>query len=271
MNARYGDNNMIKEYQNGSDFILENSSFLDQNKYMSVFFYLDAKVLNKISSTNYAIKVENAKNKLLAIKVEPYNLLIYGDKECLGELLKYLKDHGYECSGIMCDTSIGDKLIKELGYVQSIGMDFMETRKYTTPSSKEVIKATIDDVDEIFACYQCFLKDCGLKDKANRDNIIKKIDNFRIVKVNNMIASMAAYTKATDDSCRITHVYTRPEYRCKGFARKVVNCVKNEILDMGLIATLNVDQNNPISNHLYSSLGFKKVFSQGIYYLNDGR
>ena len=41
MNARYGDNNMIKEYQNGSDFILENSSFLDQNKYMSVLFYLD--------------------------------------------------------------------------------------------------------------------------------------------------------------------------------------------------------------------------------------
>ena len=27
----------------------------------------------------------------------------------------------------------------------------------------------------------------------------------------------------------------------------------------------NVDQLNPISNHIYASLGFKKVFSQGVY------
>ena len=50
-----------------------------------------------------------------------------------------------------------------------------------------------------------------------------------------------------------------------GYARKLVNYAKNEIIAQGKIATLNVDKKNPISNHLYSSLGFKKVFSQGIY------
>ena len=69
----------------------------------------------------------------------------------------------------------------------------------------------------------------------------------------------------SDQSTRISMVYTRPEYRNQGLGRKVVNYLKNEILNEGKIATLNVDQANPISNHLYKSLGFKKVFSRGIF------
>jgi len=41
-----------------------------------------------------------------------------------------------------------------------------------------------------------------------------------------------------------------------------------DFIDMGFIATLNVDINNPISYHLYSSIGFKKLFTQGIYKKN---
>ena len=61
------------------------------------------------------------------------------------------------------------------------------------------------------------------------------------------------------------YIITRDEYRGKGYARKVVNTMKNEIINTGMIATLNVDQNNPISNHLYKSLGFKKVYGRGMY------
>ena len=64
-----------------------------------------------------------------------------------------------------------------------------------------------------------------------------------------------------------TEVYTRDEYRNFGYARKIVNTIKNEILDMNEVATLNVDKKNPISNHLYASLGFKKLFSQGVYHI----
>ena len=55
------------------------------------------------------------------------------------------------------------------------------------------------------------------------------------------------------------------EYRGKGYARKVVAALQNEILDSGCKAVLNVDKNNPISNALYKSLGFIKLFSHGEY------
>ena len=79
------------------------------------------------------------------------------------------------------------------------------------------------------------------------------------------IVSMAEISAATPDAMKIAAVYTRPAYRGKGLARLVVNTAKNETLAQGKIATLNVDKKNPITNHLYRSLGFKPVFSQGEY------
>ena len=60
-------------------------------------------------------------------------------------------------------------------------------------------------------------------------------------------------------------IYTKKEYRGLKYARMVVNTLKNEIISMGYKATLNVDEKNPISYHLYTSLGFKRMFSQAIY------
>lgn len=101
---------MVKVYNNGDEFILENSSFLDLNRYMAVFFYLDAKALKETNKINYAIKVESDNKKLLAIKLEPYNLCLYGDWENLDELINYLNDNNYDLKDILCPIEIGSHL-----------------------------------------------------------------------------------------------------------------------------------------------------------------
>ncbi len=257
---------MIKVYKNGTEFVNDNKVFLDENKYMSVFFYIDAKVLDDTTNSNFAIKVEDDNNKLLAIKVEPYNLLLYGDKELTLDMLNYIESNGYLFSGIMCSTDIGDNITKlRNDYYKFIGMDFMEVSSITEESSNEVTIPTIDDLDEVYDLSCRFFKECGLPDILDKTKMKDIITSYRILRRDNKIVSMAAFSFNTEDSYRITHVYTRPEYRGFGYARKVVNTLKNEIISMGKLATLNVDQANPISNHLYESLGFKKVFSQGIY------
>ena len=82
---------MITIYPSGKAFIEENASFLDENRYMSALFYLDAPLLNSPTRTNYAIMAEENDQCLLAMKVEPYNLMLYGDESRLGELLLFLK------------------------------------------------------------------------------------------------------------------------------------------------------------------------------------
>ena len=255
---------MIKVYLNGKDFINENNEFLSKDKYLSVFFYLDAKGLDKTDKGNFAIKVSNDNKELLAIKLSPYPLCLYGDNSLVNELITYLNQNGYIYNETLCPEVIGDKL-EDVNFYKFIGMDFMEANEYTLESSNEVTKPNESDIDELFILLNEFFKECGLPDKADNEKIKKILSNIRIIREDGKIISLAAFTKNTDDSCRITHVYTRKEYRDKHYAKKVVNYIKNEILDLGFIATLNVDQKNPISNHLYKSLGFKKVYAQGMY------
>lgn len=262
---------MIINYANGEEFIKDNKTFLEENVYMSSFFFLDAPLLKESSKTNYALKVFSEDRQLVVIKVEPYYVLLYGDSELVKELVIYIKENELEVNGIYCSSEIGEeyiRLAKELfnqEFHLQIGMDFMNATEITEPSSSLVGSASSDDVDELFECLTNFVRDCGLNDEVKKEDIIKCIDRFRLIRKDDKIVSLASRSPESDNSIRITDVYTRPEYRGNGLARQVVNAIKNEILETGKIATLNVDQANPISNHLYESLGFRKTFSRGIY------
>lgn len=262
---------MITTYATGDEFWAENRAFLETNPYLSVFFKLDYPLLAAADRINYALRCESNGSQLLALKVEPYNLLWFGDAECAPELLEFLISGGYELKNYLCEQQLGDTLADILQarycvrYTNALAMDFMEARQETEPSSPDVVRATQDDLDEIFECAKRFVVDCGLLDSVSRERLKKNIGAFRLIRENGHVASMACMTPGTDADMRIAYVYTPDAYRGKGYARKVVNAVKNEILASGKIATLNVDQKNPVTNHLYSSLGFKRVFSQGEY------
>ena len=88
-------------------------------------------------------------------------------------------------------------------------------------------KTIPDDADEIYKCLLRFGKDCGLLDEVHRKDVEKTIDKFRLIKENRQIVSMAKLAKASDSAYRIACVYTKDEYRGKGYAKQVVNAVKN--------------------------------------------
>lgn len=55
---------------------------------------------------------------------------------------------------------------------------------------------------------------------------------------------------------RINTVYTFPEKRGRGYAAALVSALAEKIVGDGLIPTVLADENNPVSNGLYLSLGF---------------
>jgi len=261
---------MVKVYNNGEEFIQDNDAFLKTNEHLAVFFYLDAKMLNKTDKINYALKVNNDGRDLLAVKVEPFNLILFGDESCAEELINFIFDNNYEFNHYLAETKVGVKIAEVLkgynyDYIETLAMSFMEAREITEPSSNLVSHANENDTDEILELMNLFEKECNLDDEIKKEDILKAINNFRILKENGKIVSIAKIAFGTETESRISFVYTREEYRGKKYARKVVNTCKNEILESGKIATLNVERTNPISNHLYKSLGFKILFDQGQY------
>lgn len=260
---------MIKVYENGIDFIKENESFLKTKINLSSYFFIDAPLLVKTDKINYALLCSNDEHKLCALKVEPYNLMLCGDKECVNELIEFIINNDYEIKTILGEEEINILVINKLkefniNYKEHIVMDLMEASEKTIPSDSRVEVAKMDDLDDIYEYMINFIKDCGLFDEIKKDKIQQVIDSYRLIRFNGKIASIARYAKSDDKYQKICYVYTPNEFRCMGFAKVVVNSIKNEMIDNGYIATLNVDRVNPISNHIYSSIGFVKTFSQSI-------
>ena len=209
--------------------------------------------------------------RLLAMKLSPYSLLLFGSGALAEELFAYLLSNGYEIGSLLGGEALCDQVIAMLEsrfgirYREALAMDFMEAREVTEGSCADVEIPTEADLEELVECKTCFVKDCGLNDPVSLERTRQQLGEYRILRRDGKIVSMAGISAATPDAMKIAAVYTRPAYRGKGLARLVVNTAKNEILAQGKIATLNVDKKNPITNHLYRSLGFEPVFSQGEY------
>lgn len=262
---------MIKIYANGNDFLKENDEYLSLNEHIAVFFRLDGPLMDKCDNQNYCLRVTEDDHVLLALEFQPFNLLLFGDWQCAEELFRFLTDNGYQFRGLLCTTELGEKcceLLKDrhdMNYALSIGMDFMEADEITSPSCDDVTIPGEEHVDQLCNHLRQFFLDCHLEDTVDPGSVRKTLSQFRCLISDGNIISMAKITPATESEDKIACVYTPAQFRGRGLARKVVSTAKNEIISAGRKATLNVDQNNPISYHLYSSLGFRKVFSQGIY------
>lgn len=263
---------MVKVYSDGNTFYEENKAFLLSDKYSEPFFRFDSPLLAQTGREEYALRVSEGDSFLLALLVDPYNILLSGDASLAEELVCFLASNGYRIKDYQCSLELGEKLVEcfrreGFDFRLLLGMDFMEAREKTAEPSEPVEHATEKDVDELYEIIWNFIHDCGLNDVARKERIREKLDTYRVLRRDGRIVSIAKVHDWTDTDSKITSVYTRDEYRNRGLARIVVGNALNEIIESGKTAVLNVDMKNPISNHLYASLGFRKIFSQGVFSL----
>lgn len=260
-------------YNNGNEFLHNNIDYLNQNKYLSNFILLDAPLLTNTDKNNYAIEVTLNSERLVLLSVKPYPALLYGDISLVKELVKYLKANDLEYDRFLSENKLGDefsiqnRVIRGYCFEKNLPLEFMEAKETTNDSSNVVIKATIDDVDTIYSYCKDFALECNINLDINRKHVENNISSYRVIKCNDLIVSMCQIENNQNDSKRITFVYTLDNYRNKGYASKIVNYAKNEIISGNEKATLFVDETNPISKHIYSKIGFKTLFSQSEYHL----
>ena len=255
---------MIKVYKNGKDFLLENDKFLNDNYLEECFVRGNAMTLETFSTESYAIKVYNDNKTLIAlrsIKGHP-NLLIVGDDSLVDELVYHMVTLGLRFNEVLTNKKIYNKLVESYKKYYDCKfeiihcMDIMTCIKPLNNKYELIENATLDDVSQIVEIKREFLKECGLTETVNKEEIINFIDNYYVIKEENEIISIAYISRETSFLKYISLVYTKKEHRNKGLSYKIVNYLTNKIYDSGKIATLYVDSNNPVSNHLYSKIGY---------------
>ncbi|MEM1508323.1 MAG: GNAT family N-acetyltransferase [Thermofilaceae archaeon] len=77
--------------------------------------------------------------------------------------------------------------------------------------------------------------------------------------VNGTLASIASRYLTLRDVHIIGDVYTKPEYRGRGYAKAVTSEVTREAVSSGATALLHVEKNNEAAIKVYKSLGFKII------------
>lgn len=128
-------------------------------------------------------------------------------------------------------------------------------------TSGHITRPSAGDTDDIAQCLSGFFID-GFSQVKTKGESIEAAKNFIdkpisfVLQYENKIVSIACSVTETPKYAAINHVYTRPEYRGRGFAAAIVAYICNLIFDSGKIPLLYTDLSNSSSNKAYKNVGF---------------
>lgn len=257
---------MIRFYKNGKEFFEDNQKIIEENSLETSFFKLNSKFINSFNRRNYCFKVQKEASYLLVMRLDDFSLLLFGDKKLMKIAVDVICDYHLYFYGVLASKDLVEEfftyLIKRRGGSSFIRhkMDMMYLEELKVSPTMNVVNATDEDYDKIVEFNLIFSKEV-LGEEPYKPYILSKVKeellSYYLLKVDNEIVSCAKITREDEKNAAISAVYTLPIHRNKGYSREVVSYISKLILDKGKIPYLYVDKENPISNHLYTKIGFK--------------
>lgn len=269
---------MYKIYTDGMKFIKENKNILNANILDTSFFNINASKMNGFTRENYLIKIYDGEKTLLLCQFYPYNLLLFGDETLCKEASDVICDHNLFFQAVLAPKNIYEEFYRH--YINRMGgsikvnlsMDIMYLDIIKDIDTSAVINCTSKDKEELYKLCKAFaIEALGQADNGGIKSLVDEYYyNFYCIKVNDEIVSIARKTRDEEKICSISYVYTKKEFRNKGYAKAVAGRISKEILLDGKTPYLYVDKKNTISNRAYSSLGFKYGNSKyEVEYMSD--
>lgn len=257
---------MYKLYKTGKDFLDENLSLIRTDPLGTIFFEHNANAIEQCDGSSYAVRVECGKEVLIAIRLNGFPLVLYGSEHCVAELAQVVADNKLQFDKVLGYYDLADKFLTCYerydggSHKVNLCMDIMYCEQIAPCDMSGVERATAKDVEEITQLYVAFLTEALGKNATwggKIDQIAQEIDNFALLRVDGEIVSIASRKDSGNGLCRISNVFTKPQHRNKGYSRKIVTYLTNRILTSGNLPCLFVDKHNPVSNHLYQTIGYK--------------
>lgn len=256
---------MYKIYKNGLDFINENIDIIKNNPVDLEFHRLNALSINEFSRENYLIKFYDMNHTLLVARKKPFNVVIFGDEKLIEEALDFIIQYNLEFDQVLMNDKFESAFKKAFEkYNKStinvnINMTSMIMKNIVEINDTHVRKATFDDIESLARLLVQFAKEALNKDRTEEEAIeliSKDINFYYVYEIDDKIVSMARMARNSDFLCSVANVYTDKQYRNRGLAYQVVGKLSNDIISLGKVPYLFVDNENPVSNHLYLKLGY---------------
>ena len=258
---------MIKFYENGKAFLDDNLEILNKYPLDTSFFLVNSKSIHTFNRRNYCFKVINNSSYLLVMRLDDYNLILFGDKNLVKEAVNTILDYHLYFYGVLASVELVNEFFKHMidrrggEKVIRYNMDMMYLDKLLFNPTMTVNRAKEEDYTILVDFMTKFYKEALHKENPDVNSIRLDLKNnlisYYLLKINNKIVSMARISRMEDHIAAISAVYTPKEFRNNGYSAQVVSTICKDLLQLNKVPYLYVDKQNPISNHLYSKLGFK--------------
>ncbi len=206
----------------------------------------------------------------------PYRLLMYAldssfAADAVSLVFNYIEQQRIEISGILASRQICDLYLacdQNHTYQRGHSMDIMELRSVNDfPVSPGRFRmASADDLNVLTEYALGFHQDAGLaiseneREKAYEKQQTLLVDHSLYVyeTPEGQIASTAYVARRLNHGCCISGVYTHPSCRGRGYCASMMQLIAKEQLAKGAeYLGLYVDQENPVSNHVYKKVGYQ--------------
>ncbi|MBD5390859.1 hypothetical protein HDR67_02515, partial [bacterium] len=213
-----------KFYANGKQFIEENEIYLHKNKETSIetaFFFLNANNYHQLDQNNYALQFKSGEDVLLILRLDPYNMLLFGAKSLCEFAANCLADYNLNFEHILGEQEVNLEFLNHYqkrkggNILLEHAMQIMVLNQLSYFTKDEVFKCSEKDLDVLAECYSIFQKEIFQKDMSileAKAMIQGNEHNFYAYKVEDKIVSIASKTREEQQICALSHVFTKTEY-----------------------------------------------------------
>ncbi len=262
---------MITIYKSGRQFLSDNKDVLTNYPLETVFFKANAKYIEQTNSNNFLIKVTDGNKFLIAVHNADYPMVLFGDKSLCVEFARKAYQLQLTFNKLLgakdtCESFLNEyEKIAKCSSVINHAMDIMRCDKVLTDNVDGVETATEKDIDELAELSVVFTKEAlgdDLDISEVKNSICNYLANFRLIRCDGKIVSFATKKRETENLACVTDVYTLPAYRGEGLSCKIITALTKQIIASEKLPYLFVDKTNPVSNHLYTKIGYTYVVAQ---------
>ncbi len=207
-------------------------------------------------------------------------------EECLAALAHALLERKEQVTACNGDVQTARSLFQLLGYPHPVvgvhtRLHFLDHVTFPSKPAGELRQATLADLPLIKSWRRTFWEDVEKQGgrEPQEDEVQSYADSsltepavvagqYWFWEVDGKPVHMTVTQPARFGVEKIGPVYTPEEYRGNGYAGYVVALLSHQILERGHTPTLYTDQANPVSNKVYTRIGFVGAADEGEVLVN---
>ncbi len=271
----------LKKYNDINLFWNDNQKLLEEKEWYNCLMIGNCLEGIKNGMDNWFLATVENNNvvELIMLYRKPWKLIMYSPTNNYSdEILKFTANEIYkydkELLGVNAEKSVANTFAKY--YCNLAKMKYKVHTPLRILLLEKVIEkgnlldnvtfreANMNDKEVLVKCIKDFTKDAlneEILDEQTEEKFSNYLENgYYVLEKDKKIVSSCCLTRKMKFGKCISAVYTPKEEREKGYAYNLVYRASKKQLDEGdKYCVLYTDDSNPISNHVYEKIGYKRM------------